>query len=91
MTPTGVVQVKIYKAQYSQFDKQISRVNEDGTKTIVERSWFSKGTKLLVQGIRRGDFFVPKKRRNSLLPVISKIIGMNDYGVLELQKERAEV
>lgn len=91
LTPTGVVQVKIYKAQYSQFDKQISRVNDDGTKTIVERSWFSKGTKLLVQGIRRGDNFIPKKRKNSLFPVISKIIGMNDYGVLELQKERAEV
>ena len=62
LTPTGVVTVKVYKNQYSLFDKQLSERGEDGKKHVVEKSWFSKGTLLLVQGIRRGDNFIPKKR-----------------------------
>ena len=90
LTPTGVVQVKIYKAQYSQFDKQISRQNGDGTKSVIEKSWFTKGTKLMVQGIRRGDNFIPRKKKNSPLPVIAKIIGINEDNKLMFQLERAE-
>lgn len=91
LTPTGVVQVKIYKAQYSQFDKQISRQNDDGTKSIIEKSWFTRGTKLMIQGIRRGDSFIPKKKKNSSLPIIAKIVEINEDDKLIFQFERAEV
>ena len=57
----GVVNVKIYQAQYAKFDKQISEKLEDGTKKVMEKSWFSRGTKLVVTGMRRDDTFQLKK------------------------------
>ena len=91
LTPTGVVNVKVYKTQFALFDKQISQKQPDGTKKITEKSWFSRGSLLMVQGIRRGDSFVPKKRKDSFYPVISKITKVNPDGTLEFQTERTEV
>ena len=78
LTPTGVVTVKIYKNQYSMFDKQISQIGEDGKKHIVE-------------GIRRGNDFIPKKYKSSTYPIISKIVNVSDDGELTFQYERVEV
>lgn len=88
LTPTGVVQVKIYKNQYSLYDKQISQPKPEGGKKIIERSWFSRGTMLMVQGIRRGQDFIPKKRKDSIFPVITKILGIDEDGHLSFQYER---
>lgn len=65
LTPTGVVNVKIWKNQYAKYDKQISEVQADGKKKVMERSWFSRGTLLYIQGIRRNDTFVPKAYKGS--------------------------
>ena len=90
LTPTGVVNVKIYKNQYALYDKQLSQKGTDGKKHVIEKSWFSRGTLLMVQGIRRGQDFIPKKRKDSIYPVVSKITKV--YGsYLEFQLERAEV
>ena len=91
LTPTGVVSVKIYKNQYSIYDKQISERGEDGKKHVIEKSWYTKGTKLMVQGVRRGNDFIPKKHKNSVYPIISKIVQINEDGTLQFQYERAEV
>ena len=88
LTPDGVVTVKVYKNQYSQFDKQLSERGEDGKKHVVEASWFKKGTLLMVQGIRKGNDFIPKKSKNSLYPIISKILEIREDGSLEFQFER---
>ena len=64
---------------------------EDGKKHVIETSWFARGTKLMIQGIRRGNDFIPKKRKQSVYPIISKIINVDDYGNLTFQYERAEV
>ena len=61
LTPEGVVTVKFRKEYFSMFDKQISEKNPDGTKTVLEKSWFNRGNMIVVQGIRRGDEFVAKK------------------------------
>ena len=89
LTPTGVVSVKIYKNQYAIYDKQISQIMADGHKKVLEKSWFSRGTLLRIQGIRIGENFIPKKTKSSIYPVIMKIIGQHD-GVLEYQQERME-
>lgn len=60
LTPTGVVNVKVWQAQFTKYDKQISQKQADGKKKILEKSWFSRGNKLLITGFRRGDNFVPK-------------------------------
>ena len=91
LTPTGVVNVKVYKNQYALYDKQLSQKGSDGVKHVLEKSWFSRGTLLMVQGIRRGQDFVPKKRKDSFYPVISKITNVDSDGVLTFQTERMEV
>ena len=91
LTPTGVVNVKIYKNQYAIYDKQISAPKPGGGKTVIEKSWFLRGTKLMVQGIRRGQDFIPKKTKRSIYPIISKINNVDQYGNLDLQYERVEV
>ena len=45
----------------------------------------------MIQGIKRGDSFIPKKTKKSVYPVISKITNVNDDGILEFQFERMEV
>ena len=91
LTPSGVVTVKIYKNQYSQFDKQLSERGEDGKKHVIESGWFKKGTLLMIQGIRRGNDFIPKKRKDSIYPIISKIVAIKEDGTLDLQFDRMEV
>ena len=91
LTPTGVVNVKIYKNQYAGFDKQLSERGADGRKHVKEKSWFSRGTLLMVQGIKRGQDFIPKKRKDSFYPIISKIVGTHDDGTLEFQTERVDI
>lgn len=61
LTTTGVVNVKFRKEYFSLFDKQISERQADGTKKIVEKSWFNRGNMIVVTGIRSGDDFVSKK------------------------------
>ena len=91
LTPTGVVNVKVYKSQYAGFDKQLSERGADGKKHVKEKSWFSRGSLLMIQGIRRGQDFIPKKRKDSFYPVISKIVGVHEDGTLEFQTERVEI
>lgn len=78
LTPTGVVNVKIWKNQFAKYDKQISEVQPDGKKKVQERSWFSRGNLLYLQGIRRGDSFIPKAYKNSRHKVpIMKILKVD--------------
>lgn len=66
LTPTGVVTVKIWKNQFAKYDKQISEIQADGKKKVREKSWFSRGNLLYLQGVRRGDAFIPKAYKGSL-------------------------
>ena len=60
LTPTGVVNVKFTKEYYAMFNRQISELGEDNVKHVVEKGWFTRGTKLLVAGFKRDDTFVRK-------------------------------
>ena len=64
-------------------------IDDTGKKKVLERSWFARGTLLMVQGFRRGQDFVPKKYKSSIYPVISKINGVGEFG-LDVQYERVE-
>ena len=87
LTPEGVVNVKFRKEYFSMFDKQISERQEDGTKKVIEKSWFNRGNMILVQGIRSGDNFLPKKYSSSGGHQLYKINDIID-GDLVLQTER---
>ena len=90
LTPDGVVQVKFYKGNFSFYDKQISEVNEDGSKTVIEKSWFSRGSKLLITGFRRDEQFIPRSYKDSLYKhSVQLILDIKEDGSLILQGERA--
>lgn len=90
LTTTGVVQVKFYKGQFNFYDKKIVEVNENGEKTLLENSWFQRGSLLLVTGYRREDQFIPRKYVDSVFKHSLQLInGIREDGSLILQSERA--
>ncbi len=88
LTPTGVVNVKFSKQFFAMFDKQASKIQDDGTKKVVERSWFNRGQKILVLGLRSGDDFISKKYASSFGHQLYHILDIADNGDLTLQAER---
>ena len=88
LTPTGVVEVKFRKEYFSLFDKQISVKNSDGTKTVVEKSWFNRGSMIIVTGIRSGDNFIAKKYASTSGHTLYKIDEIIDGSELRLLTER---
>ncbi len=91
LTTSGVVVVKIWKNQYASWDKQISQRDNEGVKHILEKSWFTKGTKLIITGIRRGDDFVPKKYKSTEYPLFERIDELDDNGfILKSSIERID-
>ena len=88
LTPEGVVNIKFRKEYFSLFDRQISVRQEDGTKKVVEKSWFNRGSMILIQGIRSGDSFIPKKYASSSSHQLYKINQIMPNGDLMLQSER---
>ena len=91
LTLHGVVTVKLYRAQFSKFDKQISQkvVGED-RKQIVEKSWFSRGNILLIQGYRQGSTFRPKAYKHSIFNHPIKLMEIEN-GNIKLSHDRIEV
>ena len=89
LTTTGVVDVKIYANQFSIFDKQISVMGADGHKKVIEKSWFSRGNKIIFTGIRRENNFIPKKYKNTSYHLVELITNIDDKGMLTTEVERA--
>ena len=77
LTPEcGVVDVKLNRDAYAIYNRRISRVNADGTKTCIEEGWFSKGTLLFVDGYRRNNMFVARAPRGgSMMYKIVEVCG----------------
>jgi len=88
LTLDGVVTLKLYRTQFTKFDKQISVKDETGKKRVVEKSWFTRGNILFVQGLRRGEYFIPKSYKNSEFEHPIKLVNLlgND---IELIHDRA--
>lgn len=91
LTPEGsVVMVKMYKGEFSFWDKQISESVGGGKKRVVEKSFFERGNKLYLTGFRRDDQFVPKTYLNTPTPKIGKIVEVEKDGSVKMIVERAE-
>lgn len=91
LTPDNeVVNVKIPSdGAFAHYKAQLSIVNPDGTKTVIEKSWFERGSLLICCGYRRGtDEFVTKKYKASIFPSqFMKITSINGSDI-EIQTER---
>lgn len=88
LTTSGPVEVKFRKEYFSLFDKQISQRQPDGTKKIVEKSWFNRGNMIVVMGVRNGDNFLSKKYASSSSHQLYKINKLLPNGDLELTNTR---
>jgi DNA polymerase-3 subunit alpha len=88
LTNSGVVTVKFNKEYFSMFDKQISARQPDGTKKVIEKSWFNRGNMIVVTGIRNGDNFVAKKYASTGGHQLYKIESILANGDLILQDQR---
>lgn len=85
LTTSGVVTVKVWKNQFAKWDKQISEKGADGKKHVIEKSFFTRGTKLIITGIRRDDTFIPKKYKNTEYPIFERIDKLDDKGQFIIQ------
>lgn len=91
LTPEGVVTVKMYSGAFGHYDKQISKRNPDGTKTILESSWFTRGNKILVVGYRKDKQFKPRVYKDTVYNhTIALIKDIDDKGNVLLQTERVQ-
>ena len=87
LTTSGVVNVKFTREYYAMFKKQISEMQEDGHKKVVEKGWFSRGNMIMVTGFRREDTFVAKTYKNTATHQLYKITKV-EGDEIQLQHER---
>lgn len=91
LTVDGVVNVKLRDQYFAIYNKQISQIGADGKKHVIEKSWFNRGSMLMVTGYRNGDNFVAKKYSNTVGHQLYKIEEVNnETGKIILKMERAQ-
>ena len=89
-TIEGVVSVKFRnKGAFNHYTKQISIIQDDGTKKVIEKPWISRHNNILVSGYRIGDIFYVSKM-DGIEHTVSKINGKYK-DMLILQTERAYI
>ena len=87
LTTKGIVTVKFTKEYYAMYNRQLSEIQEDGTKKITEKGWFTRGTKVMITGFRRDDMFVAKSYTKTQTHQLYKILEV-DGGNMKLEHER---
>ena len=91
LTTDGVVTVKIFGQVFTHYDKQISEKGTDGKKHVIEKSWLSRGNKIIVTGIKQSDGFLAKKYNKTPYHLVELITEVNADGSLRTREERMEV
>lgn len=86
LTTSGVVTVKIFGPVFTQYDKQISERGADGKKHVMEKSWLTRGNKIIVTGIKQGDGFIGKKYKNTPYHLIELIEDIQEPYVITKQQ-----
>lgn len=92
LTTDGVVMVKFNKGQFAHYNQQISEIQDDGKKKVLEKSWFERGNKILVCGYRQGDIFRAYKYADSVYKHSCMLIkDINPDGTIQAAVERCNV
>ena len=86
----NVVNVKFDSNFYALMKAQLSETDENGKKTVVDKSWLSRGQGLILTGYRFGENdFKLKNYSSSIFPYkIIKVDSINEDGSLEITAER---
>ena len=90
LTTDGVVNVKFTKEYYAMYNRQISEVQADGSKKVLEKGWFSRGTKIMVTGYRREDTFIAKTYKATSTHQLYRIINVEGRNIT-LEHERVNL
>lgn len=88
LTTSGVTTVKFSKDYYARLNRQISEVQSDGKKKVIEKGWLAKGTKLLVTGYRTEDTFRSKVYRSKGGHQVYLIEEVLNDGTINLKHNR---
>lgn len=81
----SVVMVRVGKGKFPYYNKKVSQ-GEGKDRHIVDSSWFDRGTKLLVGGVRRGNEFIANNKGLSLPHTLAKIHGYEDNIYIQTEK-----
>ena len=86
----NVVNVKFDSNFYALMKAQLSETDGNGKKTVVDKSWLSRGQGLILTGYRFGENdFKLKNYSSSIFPYkIIKVDSINEDGTLEITTER---
>ena len=90
LTTDGVVTVKVFGQVFAHYDKQISEKGADGKKHVIEKSWLSRGNKIIVTGIKQSDGFLAKKYNKTPYHLVELITDVKEDGTLVTRGERVE-
>ena len=90
LTPEGVVDVKAYGSLYSQYNSRISNVDPTTKKkTVIDESWFTRGTLLIVYGVRKENMFHLRREYSGKFPkIIGRINEVHSDGTIDVQYSR---
>lgn len=85
---SGVVNVKFTRDYYARYNAQLSEVGIDGKKHVQEKSWFKRGTLVVVNGFRRGNMFVTKAYKRTESHQLYKITKIYGNGLIDMTNAR---
>ena len=88
LTKDGVVSVKLFGAAFTHYDRQISQRGADGKKHVIEKSWFTRGNKIIVSGIKQEGMFIGKKYKSNDWHLVELITKIEDNGKIRVKRER---
>ena len=93
LTPDNeVVNIRLNNETYAFYKQQISEQINKGKKVekvVKDKSWFERGSLLIITGYRRGDDFVAKKYKSSIFRhKIQKIDTVNEDGSAIIRSTR---
>ncbi len=89
LTTEGVVTVKYYDGAFAHYNRQVSKPKDDGSKEILEKSWFTRGNKLAICGYRRGSQFKPNRYKDTIYQHTTMLItDIYENGNLKAITER---
>lgn len=84
----SVITVKFRKEYFNIYDKQLSEKREDGTKKVIEKSWFKRGNKLVIAGYRKDKDFIPKTYSSTPFKTLYNIVEIDNNNRLSLRECR---
>lgn len=84
----SVTTVKIFGDAFTHYDKQLSERGADGRKHVTEKSWLSRGNKIIVTGIKRENNFICKKYKSTPYHLVELITSIDEDGYIRTKSER---